>query len=191
MASSSDEFARRARRDLGPNATEEQIAAFDTVLREAADDRKDVAEAFEYQIWRYGLPRLVRVGGSRTPSTSHHEDVVAYQGRFVHVVRTTWKQKHRSGMYSASFTPEVDLEFCSEADIVHFVRLCLQDVMSGLAELDQHNIALEADVTMASLRRDIVVFRRGSVSIGYCEVKQPDFTNRDRVLDNNRVLGQV
>jgi hypothetical protein len=83
------------------------------------------------------------------------------------------------------------LSYSNESAVALFVRAVLRDIMNGHPNL-RGVVSIDTEVTVASLRPDIMVLSINSLPIGFCEVKKPGIMyNVDTALHRPEILGQA
>ena len=187
-ARANDEAAGRAAADAARAAAEAR-ANDEAAGRAAAEAAR--ARFVEDQVWTRGLPQLVMSGGAGTPSVSSHVPVDPRVGAFSEIAGDiVWRDDYVSAVYHELNGSE-SLSYSNESGIAAFVRATLRDIVNGHPQL-RGVVEIDTEVTVASLRPDIMVFSINRLPIGYCEVKKPGLLrSEDAPLNRGDILGQA
>lgn len=143
------------------------------------------------QIWNSGLPPLGMSAGSGSVSSSNHSSVEKTVRQFGQLGGNVmvWNSSRSSTLYSYLRPERLELDYGSEADVATFVFAALLDICLGHAELRRRSVFMKKELTVVSLRPDVMIFSVNNLPVGFCEVKRPNPNGRNP-LDNTRVLGQ-
>lgn len=132
-----------------------------------------------------GIPPLARV---RTLSASaphipvNHQPVqLEERDTFVFTRRALTRRRSKAWVLA----DKVWLEWSSEASLVSHVRVLLQDVVAAL--LLSNRISITEEVTIHSLRPNLLVICDNQHPIGVVEIKPP----HDEIFKNSKVNGQI
>src|SRR3989338_4754244 len=142
------------------------------------------------QVWTRGLPVLERTGGSGALSTSTHQSVGARVGEFNGIAGGfAWGRGRPSSIYGVLDGGR--LTYSNEHAVAGYVKLVLTDIVRCHPEL-RGVVSIDAEVTVASLRPDIMVLSIDKLPVGYCEVKMPGrWQDPAAPLSQGNVLGQA
>jgi hypothetical protein len=195
QARANEAEAERAAADTERAAAEAERAAAQARANEAEAERAAaVAQAARFvadQVWTRGLPQLVMGGGYGTPSGSSHTAVQSRLGVLNEIAGDiAWHRDSVSAVYLELNGREA-LSYSNESAVALFVRAVLRDIMNGHPNL-RGVVSIDTEVTVASLRPDIMVLSINSLPIGFCEVKKPGIMyNVDTALHRPEILGQA